>query len=159
MTVQFNATCPFCGEQALFGVVTITTSDVPLEDWGIQAENGQPETCSIKDIVCDACHKAVCDAHFENHDTMGGTPCNCREEVKSMTPTPYTPPWPYDRLADRVRRTFLELMATLMVECDSVQWSGEQIEQWLKEWVGEMEDKEVARRHAVKTTHDVEDAL
>lgn len=59
-----NATCPFCGEQALVASIDERYWNVPLFEDGYITQDGEQAESDITEIVCGSCGRVVPVEHY-----------------------------------------------------------------------------------------------
>ena len=72
---DFNATCPFCGENSLKGSVMATWFNIPLNEDGYAVLNGSMLDQDLTEITCSACNRPVNLEHYLLHEIE--VPCDC----------------------------------------------------------------------------------
>lgn len=78
---QYNAKCPFCGEESLVATVQAVNDNVPLKPGDYDFDEGDPSDTEILQITCISCKREDIDrTHYFNHGP-DGDPCDCNEPI------------------------------------------------------------------------------
>ena len=78
---QYNATCPYCGEESLVGTVQATNSNVPLLAADYDFDGGTPESTEIIEVKCTSCGRDDIDRNHYFAHGPDGDPCDCVEDT------------------------------------------------------------------------------
>lgn len=77
---QYNANCPFCGEESLEATIHAVNEHVPLRAGDYDFDEGVPTGTEMLEVICTKCLKEVDRSHYFDHGA-GGVPCDCVEDA------------------------------------------------------------------------------
>ena len=84
---QYNANCPFCGEESLLGTVQAVNTHVPLYPDDYDFDAGTPSETEMTQITCTSCGRDDIDRNHYFAHGPNGDPCDCvgtKEEPSDM---------------------------------------------------------------------------
>jgi len=79
-TDDFNATCPYCGQDTLVATVMSRDAAVPLRPDGYDPTEGEPIEAELESIRCTGCGKGV-PAEHASHTENNGWECDCNQTI------------------------------------------------------------------------------
>ena len=78
---QYNANCPYCGQQTLVATAQAENSNIPLMPTDYDFDEGTPEGTEITEIKCTSCGRSdILRSHYFDHGPEG-EPCDCNEPI------------------------------------------------------------------------------